>query len=125
MRKATYSVPGEGGEAELTITAFPGDVGGELANLNRWRSQLQLPPIGQAELGSAAQRIERNGLRLTVVDIAGSGASPQRILGAMIPHDGSTWFFKLGPGPDKTVAKEKSAFTAFLDTIKPAAPTGK
>src|SRR5688572_21226281 len=51
MRKGSYAVPGEGGaEADLSITAFPGDVGGELANLNRWRGQIQLPPITDAEL---------------------------------------------------------------------------
>ena len=28
MRKATYTIAGDGAEAELAITAFPGDVGG-------------------------------------------------------------------------------------------------
>ena len=124
MRKGTYSISGDGGDAELTITAFPGDVGGDLANLNRWRSQVELPPIPQSEFASAAQKLERNGLRLTVVDIGGTGAKPQRIRGAMIPHGGSTWFFEL-LGPDVTVAKEMAAFMAFLDTIKPAASTAK
>ena len=30
MRKATYTMAGGGAEAELAITSFPGDVGGEL-----------------------------------------------------------------------------------------------
>ena len=121
MRKGSFAIPGEGGEADLSITAFPGDVGGDLANLNRWRAQIQLPPIAQGEFDSAVQRIERNGLRMTIVDIAGTGSTAQRILGAMIPHGGATWFVKL-TGPDALVAKEKPAFMAFLDTIKaPAA----
>ena len=37
MRKASYSVPGSDGDSDLSVTAFPGDVGGELANVNRWR----------------------------------------------------------------------------------------
>ena len=48
MRKGSYTVPGDGAEADLSITAFPGAVGGELANLNRWRGQLQLPFGGEA-----------------------------------------------------------------------------
>ena len=122
MRKGSYAIKADGvaGEADLSITAFPGDVGGDLANLNRWRGQIQLPPVSQAELEAATQHLDRNGLHMTVVDIAGSGASAQRILGAMVPHNGSTWFFKL-MGPDALVAKEKAAFTAFLDTVKPAA----
>ena len=121
MRKGSYTVTADGvtGEADLSITAFPGDVGGDLANLNRWRGQLQLPPIAQGELAAATQTTDRNGLHVTVVDLAGTGANAQRILGAMIPFGGATWFFKL-MGPDAVVAKEKAEFTAFLETIKPA-----
>ena len=53
MRKGSYAVPGPGGEADLAITAFPGDVGGDLANVNRWRGQLALPPIEAGELEAA------------------------------------------------------------------------
>jgi hypothetical protein len=119
MRKGSYAIAGEGGEADLAITAFPGDVGGELANLNRWRSQIQLPAVTLAELEATRQRVERNNLQMTVVDIAGTGAGAQRILGASIPYGGATWFVKL-MGPDALVAKEKAAFMAFLDTVKPA-----
>lgn len=121
MRKGSFAIVGEGVEADLSITAFPGNVGGDLANLNRWREQIKLPPVTQAEFEAAAQRVERNGLRMTVVDLVGTGAGAQRILGAMIPHGAATWFVKL-MGPDALVAKEKAAFTAFLETIKaPAA----
>jgi hypothetical protein len=122
MRKGSFSIKGEGGEGDLSITAFPGNVGGELANLNRWREQVSLPPVTQAEFETTAQRSEKNGLRMTVVDLAGKGAGAQRILGAMIPYGGATWFVKL-TGPDTLVAKEKPAFLAFLDTIK--APPAK
>ena len=53
MRKATYTIAGDGAEAELAITAFPGDVGGELANVNRWRGQLKLPELTADELAKA------------------------------------------------------------------------
>ncbi|MBM3852624.1 MAG: hypothetical protein FJ399_05670 [Verrucomicrobia bacterium] len=121
MRKGSYAIKGEGGEADMAITAFPGDVGGDLANLNRWRGQLQLAPVNQGEFEAVVQRLERNGLKLIVVDIAGTGATPQRILGAMVPFSGATWFFKL-TGPAALVASEKPAFLAMLDTVKPAAP---
>jgi len=122
MRKGSYAITGEGGEADLAITAFPGDVGGDLANLNRWRGQIQLPPVAPGEFEATRQRLERNGLQMTVVDIGGSGANAQRILGAMIPYGGSTWFVKL-MGPDALVAGEKAAFMAFLDTVKASSAT--
>lgn len=120
MRKGSFAVTGDGGETEVAITAFPGDVGGELANYNRWRGQIQLPPAAQAEYEAGRQLLERNGLKMIVVDIGGPG-NAQRILGAMIPVGGSTWFVKMGPGPDALVTKEKATFLAFLDTVKPAA----
>ncbi|MFM1748005.1 MAG: hypothetical protein RLZZ188_1671 [Verrucomicrobiota bacterium] len=121
MRKGSYAVKGDGGEADMAVTAFPGDVGGDLANLNRWRGQIGLAPVDQAEFDRSTRHLDRNGLHMTFVDIVGTGANAQRILGAMVPHQGSTWFLKL-TGPDALVARERDAFLALLDTVKPAAP---
>lgn len=119
MRKGSFLVKGEGDEAaDLSITAFPGDVGGELANVNRWRNQLQLPPLDPASLAGAVTRQQSNGLSFTIVDLAGAGgASGQRMLGAIVPYDGATWFFKL-TGPDAVVSREKPAFLSFLNTVQ-------
>ena len=118
MRKATLLIPGEAGGpgAELAITAFPGDVGGNLANVNRWRQQLSLPPIGEAELGGALQHMDVGALHLDVVELVGGNG--QRVLGAIVPHAGATWFFKV-TGPDALVAANKDAFLAFLRTVRP------
>ena len=118
MRKGSYTVKGDGsGDGDLSVTAFPGDVGGDLANINRWRGQIGLAPIAEADLASTTQHLDRNGLHITLVVLTGS---PQGILGAIVPHAGATWFFKL-TAPAALVAKEQAAFTAFLDTVKPAA----
>jgi hypothetical protein len=120
MRKATYGVPVDGGgAAELAITAFPNSVGGELANLNRWRGQMQLPPVGEGDLGQAFTRLEQNGLHIAVVDLANPAANPQRMLAAMVPVSGATWFFKLS-GSDAAMAKARPEFLQFLSTLKPA-----
>jgi hypothetical protein len=123
MRKGSYAVPGENGaEADFSITAFPGDVGGELANVNRWRGQLELSPLKETDLPEATTRLEQNGLNFVVVEFANYRlAKPQRIIGALVPFDGATWFFKL-MGPEMLVAREKPTFFAFLQTVKPAAP---
>jgi hypothetical protein len=122
MRKGSYSVSGSAGaDADLSITAFPCDVGGDLANVNRWRGQVQLPPLTDASLPGAVARLEQNGLKMTVVDFASGSATPQRILGAIVPFNGGTWFFKL-MGPDAVVAGAKPAFLAFLQTVHPVQP---
>jgi hypothetical protein len=67
--------------------------------------------------------VEQNGLSFTIVDFANpQAAKSQRILGALVPYGGATWFFKL-MGPDSTVAAAKPAFLAFLQNVKPPAAT--
>lgn len=121
MRKGSYAIAGDdGAEADLSITAFPGDVGGELANFNRWRGQLELPPLGEADMAELVTRLDQNGLALAVVEFVNhKSAKPQRIVGALVPYEGATWFFKM-MGPETLVAREKPAFFAFLQTVKPA-----
>jgi len=122
MRKGSFMItaPDGGSSADLSITAFPGAVGGEFANVNRWRGQLSLPPIQESELAGATTRVVVGGLTFTVVDLVGTGDQPQRILGAMAPFNQAMWFFKLS-GPDALVAAEKPAFLSFLQTVKVSA----
>jgi hypothetical protein len=122
MRKGSFTIAGEAGAtADLSITAFPGAVGGEFANVNRWRGQLGLAPIAEAELPAAVTRLSQSGLTFTVVDLVGTDAAPQRMLGAMAPYEGAMWFFKL-TGPDALVAGTKPAFIEFLKSVKAPTP---
>lgn len=123
MRKGSFAVSGADGDADLSITAFPGDVGGDLANLNRWRGQIQLAPLAATDLSTATTHLDQNGLHITVVDfVSPATTKPSRIVGAIVPVNGATWFFKL-MGPDATVSAAKPAFLAFLQTVRaPAAP---
>ncbi len=122
MRKGTYIVPGAGGAtAELSITAFPGDVGGEVANVNRWRGQIQLAPMTDKEIAGAIVRLEQHGLKIGVIEMTNpAAATPTRVLGAFVPYAGSTWFFKFS-GPDGLVAAEKAAFIEFVKSVRAAA----
>jgi len=124
MRKGSFAVRGENGgaDADLSITAFPGDTGGLLANLNRWRGQVSLPPLAAAELEGALEHFDGAGLHFEVVDFVGTAnGAPTRILGAVLSRPGETWFFKL-MGPDALVAGQKEDFRNFLRSVKESAP---
>ena len=112
MRKGSYAITGPEGAADLAITAFPGDVVGNLANVNRWRGQLGLPPV--ESLDGALEPLAANGLQMLVFDGANQGT---RMIGAIVPRANETWFFKL-TGPDALVARTKPAFLEFLQTVK-------
>lgn len=116
IRKGSYAVPGEGGAiGDLSITAFPGDTGGLHANVNRWRGQIGLGPVSNAEVESGIEHIDMNGLHADFVDLTGPNGI--RLLGAIVPHQQETWFFKL-TGPAVLLGKERVAFREFINTIK-------
>ena len=51
MRVGNYSVSNKAGEAlDFSITSFPGEVGGILANVNRWLGQVGMSPTDEQGL---------------------------------------------------------------------------
>lgn len=121
MRLATFR-PGPG-LPEVSLTAFPGDTGGLLANINRWRGQIGLGPIDEAQLAQTVQTDTVEGVKVTTVDI--TGASGQEMLGAIVvPGDGKTWFVKATGDPD-AIARLKPAFSVFARTFRlQSSPSG-
>ena len=123
MRKGSYDVGAPGGPAaDLAITAFPGDVGGDLANVNRWRGQVNLGPIDEAALAKSAEHLQANGHDYLVIELVSEGPmgekhEKQRIVAAILDDNGHSWFIKM-MGEDATVAAQKSAFMDFLHGLK-------
>jgi hypothetical protein len=117
MRVASFELPKTEGKAEVTVVALPGDVGGELANVNRWRGQLALPPVGQADLAPARATVKTPLGALFVYDFTGTGEKKTRLVAGMIQVSGTMWFFKL-MGDERAVAAAKPAFLKLLEGLK-------
>jgi len=116
MLLGKFEVQAEGGHAEVTVSAFPGDVGGLLANVNRWRGQVGLKDLREADLGSHVAALDLGGAKATLVDMIGvnpKNGQKTRIIGAIVPHEGKTWFFKL-MGDEEVAEKEKQTFVKFV-----------
>ncbi|TBR26358.1 hypothetical protein EPO15_00275 [bacterium] len=116
MRRATFVVPGSAGPADLSVISLPGDAGGDLPNVNRWRGQIGLPAWDEASFKKGAVKVPSKAGTFTLVDLSGGG---QRMAAAMLTRNEETWFFKL-LGPDATVGAALPAFRGFLAGIKPA-----
>ena len=70
MRLGSFKVDGpDATSADVSVTAFPGEAGGLAPNVNRWRSQLQLPPMDEDQLQQTIQRTEVEGVPTYLVDI--------------------------------------------------------
>lgn len=121
MVMASYSVPGENGaKADVSISMFPGDVGGTLANVNRWRGQIGLAPVGTEDLPKVTSAADLDGLKATLVDMVGKSAKTgreARLVAAIVPREGNTWFYKL-MGDGKVVEREKAPFLEFIKTAR-------
>jgi len=114
VRKANFRVSDASGSAELAVTVFPGDVGGTLANVNRWRGQIGLDPLDAAGLDSVTRPITISNHSGLLADLQGP---EQSILGGILSFHGSTWFFKL-QGATGTVAAQAEAMEAFLSSVQ-------
>jgi len=113
IRKANFRVSDESGSAEIAVTVFPGDVGGMLANINRWRGQIGLPPITEDRIGDLTSPIVISKHRGTLVTLNGS---EQSVFGGILPFHGSTWFFKM-QGSTGTVTAQSAAMESFLGSV--------
>lgn len=99
MRLATYEAPSESGPIEVAITRFPGNVGGELANINRWRGQMGLAAIDESELESAIERFEAPGYEGYQARIEGED---MHMLAAGVYEQANdrTWFVRANVTPE-------------------------
>lgn len=114
IRKANLKVSDENGTAELTVLVFPGDVGGRLANINRWRGQVGLNDAPSEDLPKFTESYTISQHPGLYVRLEGGA---QSILGGLLPFHGSTWFFKF-LGSSGTVLGNEAKMKAFLDTVQ-------
>jgi len=115
MRYATINISNaDGATAELAVSHFPGDVGGDLENVNRWRQQAAMEPVDAAGLAPLITKLNADPQTISLIDITGSKL---HLIAGWTRHDADTWFFKL-TGPDPLVGAEKARFTAFLESIR-------
>ena len=110
IRKATLQVE----DAELSVLVFPGDVGGELANINRWREQIGLAAVEESGLSTISRELTISQHPARYVDLIGPEKS---IKGAILPFHGRTWFFKL-IGPSDSVQANEAGLLEFLDSVQ-------
>lgn len=115
MRYASFTAAGpQGGTADISVVILPGESGGDLDNVNRWRKQAGLEPVDAEGLKRSVGTVKAGKTVFTTVDLPGP---KQRIVAGWTLVDGKTWFFKMA-GPDALVAAEKNNFTQFLESVQ-------
>ena len=120
MRLATLVQPG-GLKTQAIVVALPGDSGGELANVNRWRGQIGLPATDEAGAAASRTTINTKAGPATIYDFAGAGSTPARAIIAAVDAGGTTWFFKL-MGDAAATEAARGDFLALIKGLTPDAP---
>ncbi|MBI1371272.1 MAG: hypothetical protein GC159_00715 [Phycisphaera sp.] len=77
MRIATFHVDAGGSHLDLAVTKFPAiaEMQSVLANVNRWRGQMGLTPVTEAQLGDVTKTIDAGGVTVTMVDYTKEGGA--------------------------------------------------
>jgi hypothetical protein len=118
VRKGSWQVPGSAGAApvEISVNVFAGQLGGLLANVNRWRGQVGLEPtLTDDTLSTCVANITIGGLPAQLVTL--DGPNGLSLEGAFVFLPDRVWSFRL-TGPTPAVNAQRPAFRAFLASIQ-------
>ena len=109
MRVATFLAGEEDAAIEIAVSVFPGDTGGLLANVNRWRGQVGLGPIAEAQVSGIVEPFENSGFTGHLMRLEGP---EQHLLGAAIYETAMdrTWFVKAQGSPATADAHAAEVF---------------
>lgn len=121
FRNANYFAGSE--DVEAYVTVLPGDAGGPLANVNRWRSQMGQPPLSMGGfdllervpmLGSSGVLVEIKG---SFQSMSGDVTSDAMMIGALGQIPGRSIFVKM-IGPAEQVLAQRGAFLEFCNSLE-------
>jgi hypothetical protein len=118
---AKFNLSGGGdAQAAVNVSVSAGDGGGLANNVNRWRKQLGLAELSGDEINQSVVTLDVAGGKATLVEMSGTDArtgQPAKVIGAMVPQAGQTWYYKL-MGDAPAVEAQKEAFARFVQTVK-------
>lgn len=108
---------GDGDAAiQTTVSRLAGAGGGALANINRWRGQIGLPPVSDLP-EQPITPLDVGDDAAALVDLSGDDTRVVAVIYPRQSHD-ETWFFKM-TGPPQAVETQKQD---FIDMVRSARP---
>ena len=125
MTRLAFDLGDENDSAKFTVSDFSAsapDIASPLANVNRWRQQLSLPPIDERSLLEELEKVRLGKQDAAMISIYGptgtdGEAPPRGTLAAMAEFGGRIWFFKLS-GDRSVVESERESFLDFLSSVQ-------
>lgn len=115
---------GPNGEGECYVARLPGEGGGLLANVNRWRQQMGAEPLAEEEVAELPEK-PLFGQPAKFISVegdfsAGMGSAQTqpdyKMLGLILASDAGAVFVKM-TGPKELVDENEEAFDTFTQSI--------
>jgi hypothetical protein len=95
----------------ITVTPARGD---KLQNVNRWRGQVGLMPLTEAEFAATAKKVPVGSMTGDLYEMI---EGDRAIFGVIIEDQGQMWFVKLN-GDARLAERERGRFQEFLKSLR-------
>ena len=116
MRYATLKAPVPG-KLDVSVVVLPGPAGGELANVNRWRGQIGLPPVDEAALAGARKLVRSGAGPVSLYEFTSEGQRRSRIVAGLVEVAGNTWFVKM-VGDAEPASAARPDFLRLVESLR-------
>ena len=120
MRLASVVIESVEG-SDLSLTKFPGDAGGTVANINRWRGQVGLAQATPEEIMAALVTGKSPIGEYKYAALVNPENEKTAFLAAILPYGNSTVFIKLSL-PASAVEGVTPDFVSFCNSLHAAGP---
>jgi hypothetical protein len=119
MRYATLKAPVPG-NLDVSVVVLAGTAGGDLANVNRWRGQIGLPPLEAQALPTVRKSVATKAGTVSLYDFTSDGTTKTRLVAGELVSGDNSWFFKM-TGEADAATKALPDFMHLLQSLRPAA----
>jgi hypothetical protein len=113
-RRMEFHVEDAAGRALVTLTALNADGGGLAPNIDRWRGQVGLEPLGEQGVSRSATPIRFLGFDAYLVEAVGASRG---ILGVIAISGEASVFLKMD-GPPNVIVSQRSNFVRFAQSFQ-------
>ena len=113
-------LPDSSSAAEIlfSVSAFPGDVGGLPANVERWAKQINLEPPDEGAIADLVVSLKLDGKPAQRVELVNPDPEVDyRLQAVIVKHAGQSWFFKM-LGRTADMARALDGFNALIQSIR-------
>ena len=116
MRLASFDIPFSNGVGDLSIVSLSGSSGGLLANVNRWRGQVDLGPISESDILTVSTVGESKMGAFRIFRMINESNPQNAIIAAVLPTGDETFFIKL-TSSKKGILELQTVFEKFCSSI--------